>query len=926
MLCNTCGLCVDGGKYKPIGNMINPSYIVLTDAPDVNGTPFTEDDLQMLIKLGLDLDKCCVICSISCTPYYDRVLKTIKRTVLQEEYEYCKGTLLEQLSSLPNVPVVTMGDLVFSAFTQTSIARNIGKRVKVTLDLPRGSEERVVIKGPHQKTLVHSAFVMNKMKMIFRAADNIESESDVIEHKILNPVESIELMSKIIQLYQAGEIEYTCFDEETTGLSHTDSEIIMISLCHPADRKCYSIPLIVNNQPPVNDKQKALWEKHGITKMDFEVSPVERSKITRMIIKLIETVPIAGHNLKFDSRMAIGTLNASVRKIKIYKDTMIDAHNFFGRKQGFKLSLKDLSKNLFNVEDDWDVSIDDYMHTYSRLKDRNMINIPTSLLGRYAALDVYYTRELIDWFSSEMAMNKSYDGDKKNIDNPISIITRSIIPFTAAEVSGIKIDENMNQYLDTQYKELSVKTFWNMVSTEPVQSWISTHEEVEKLMKKGATLKEAISNVFNPNSTLVMKTLLYDKKYFGFPILKDYLTPKKEPQTGKEVLELFAGQVKSQDQESDHFKFLDNCLLYKKLAKLMSTYMTDIGDKMMYPDFNLIGTVTGRLSSGFHTMPRESDIKRKYISRWSEGGLFMCADLSQIELRIIASLANEQAMINTYIRGEDLHARTASGLFKKPIDSITGEERAFAKQVNFGIVYQQGAGALSASLNCSQEKAQEMIDNLYSAYPKLREFVDNQMQFVRSNGYIVTPFGRVIDIEEIHSFSPHLVADGERKSVNFPVQSAASDLLQQGNTDLFYNLSEEGMSSIFIGNVHDSIEYDVYPGELFTLINKIKYYTETRPPMLNSWLKTPIVMDISIGYSWGGCLDCDIEEMTDTSMTFKTKALRKDIRQFISHASKAYNVEHTLISEKPTKDSDFSVHTFVKDGLWWTSQLKISKK
>jgi len=224
----------------------------------------------------------------------------------------------------------------------------------------------------------------------------------------------------------------------------------------------------------------------------------------------------------------------------------------------------------------------------------------------------------------------------------------------------------------------------------------------------------------------------------------------------------------------------------------------------------------------------------------------------------------------------------------------------------------------------SVEKARWILDSFFKGNHALSDWIDKQHQFVRNHGYITTPYGRLIAIPEGLSEEPRLIGDALRRSVNFPVQSTASDTVLIASNEIYYGMKKDNLNSIFLGSVHDSEEFDIYPGELPSIIRRVKEENEVKIVERFPWILCPLEMDVSLGASWGGAIEFNVRECSDKHLVLTNgKSLRKDFRMLEYIGSKCYNIKVEVTNVKELTDKDFADDSFVRDSEEWTADVTI---
>jgi DNA polymerase I len=297
-------------------------------------------------------------------------------------------------------------------------------------------------------------------------------------------------------------------------------------------------------------------------------------------------------------------------------------------------------------------------------------------------------------------------------------------------------------------------------------------------------------------------------------------------------------------------------LKYRELAKMRSTYVDALPkmrgkDNLVHTKFNQAATATGRLSSSdpnLQNIPVRSEFGKRIRSAFlpaRENDLFLSADYSQIELRLLAHLSQDENLIDAFLSGEDFHKQTAMRIFGVGENDVTDKMRSSAKAVNFGIIYGQQAYSLSRQLKISYGEAKSMIDRYYESYPGVRKFLDSTITFALEHGYSKTMFGRKRTIPEIMSENKQVRAFGERTAMNHPMQGSAADIIKIAMVRLQRQLVDKKLSSKIMIQVHDELDLSVLPSELEDVKQIVKDIMENVVP-----LRVPLVVDVGVGNNW----------------------------------------------------------------------------
>jgi DNA polymerase-1 len=367
------------------------------------------------------------------------------------------------------------------------------------------------------------------------------------------------------------------------------------------------------------------------------------------------------------------------------------------------------------------------------------------------------------------------------------------------------------------------------------------NSDIASLEKK---IYAAAGEEFNIASPKQMGIILFEKMKL---VDKPKKTKTGQYSTAEDVLSYLA---------KDH-EIIRNILEFRGLSKLKSTYVDALPLQVeestgrVHTDYMQTVAATGRLSSNnpnLQNIPirteRGRQVRKAFVPR-NEDYTLLAADYSQIELRIIAALSEEETMIEAFKRGEDIHASTASKVFNVPLSEVTREQRSNAKTVNFGIIYGVSAFGLSNQTDLSRTEAKELIDTYYATYPKLRNYIQDQVDFARDNGYVQTVLGRRRYLKDINSRNAVVRGAAERNAVNAPIQGSAADIIKIAMINIYNKLNAGDYQSKMLLQVHDELVFDVYKPELEGLKNLIK--TE----MENAYeLSVPLDVDLDIGNNW----------------------------------------------------------------------------
>ena len=348
---------------------------------------------------------------------------------------------------------------------------------------------------------------------------------------------------------------------------------------------------------------------------------------------------------------------------------------------------------------------------------------------------------------------------------------------------------------------------------------------------------------FNINSPKQLGDILFAKLHLDPKARK---TKTGQYSTSEEVLQKLAGK----------HTIIGHILEYRTYQKLKSTYVDALPQEIQPKDgrvhthFSQTTAATGRLASlnpNLQNIPirtlRGQQIRGAFVA--DKGKKIISADYSQIELRLIAEVSGEDNMIKAFQNGEDIHASTASKLFKVPITDVTKSQRSQAKAVNFGIIYGQSSFTLSEQTGLSRSEAKQMIDSYYQTYPMLKEFMNEQVLKARQNGFVETILGRRRHLKDINSNNAVVRGHAERNAVNAPIQGSAADIIKIAMINIDKALHEQNLRTQMLLQVHDELLFEAPEDELEVVAPLIRQ-------LMESAVRTtvPLLVEVGIGNNW----------------------------------------------------------------------------
>ena len=508
-----------------------------------------------------------------------------------------------------------------------------------------------------------------------------------------------------------------------------------------------------------------------------------------------------GHNLKYDLKVLS---NYQLKVAGPLYDTLI-AHYLINPDRRHSMDI--LASTYLQYEPQ---SITELIGKKGK-NQGSMRDVPLDKQTEYAVEDADITLQLKQFFDQELA---AAENGKlfQEVELPLVEV------LTAMEQEGI----NLNT------------TFLKEFESELTQ-------DIERLEK---SIFEQAGEEFNLASPKQLGPILFEK-------LKLVDKPKKtktgQYSTAEDVLSFLA---------KDH-KIIADILEWRSVNKLQSTYVKALPEEInpktgrIHTVYNQAVAATGRLSSNqpnLQNIPirtaRGQQVRKAFIPR-DENHVLLAADYSQIELRIIAALSKDPAMLEAFQKGEDIHATTAAKVFRVPLEEVSREQRSNAKTVNFGIVYGVSAFGLSQQTNLNRTKAKELIEAYYTTYPQLKSYMNEQVDFARENGYVATVLGRRRYLKDINSQNAVVRGAAERNAVNAPIQGSAADIIKIAMINIHRRMEKENWQSKMLLQVHDELVFDVPKVEVDALSAMVKEEME------NAFsLEVPLVVEVGMGENW----------------------------------------------------------------------------
>jgi DNA polymerase-1 len=545
------------------------------------------------------------------------------------------------------------------------------------------------------------------------------------------------------------------------------------------------------------------WEIGKGYYVSFPDDQIETKAVLEEFRSFFENTSIEkiGHNLKYDIKV-LSNYGMPV-KGNLF-DTMI-AHYLINPDMRHGMDI--LAETYLNYQP---VSITKLIGKKGK-NQLSMRDVPIKDQTEYAVEDADITLQLKKHFIEELKK-----GNVIKLFNEIELPLVSVL--TAMEIEGINLNTDF-------LKELS----------------IHLTDDINRLEK---TIFEQAGEEFNIASPKQLGIVLFENMKL---VDKPKKTKTGQYSTAEDVLS---------NLSKDH-TIIANILEYRQFKKLQSTYVDALPNEInpttgrVHTAYAQAVAATGRLSStnpNLQNIPirteRGKQVRKAFIPR-DQNHVLLAADYSQIELRIIAALSEEETMIEAFKNGEDIHASTAAKVFNVPLSEVTREQRSNAKTVNFGIIYGVSAFGLSNQTDLTRKESKELIDLYYETYPKLKNYMSAQVDFARDHGYVETVLQRRRYLKDINSRNAIVRGAAERNAVNAPIQGSAADIIKIAMINIFKRFEKEGFKSKMLLQVHDELVFDAHKDELEIIKPIIKYEMEHAFEMI-----VPLDVEMGIGENW----------------------------------------------------------------------------
>ena len=575
--------------------------------------------------------------------------------------------------------------------------------------------------------------------------------------------------------------EAFAFDTETTSLNYMQAELVGVSFSVEAGKAAY-VP-VAHDYPGAPDQLDRQWV------LD-QLKPVLEAETPKKI----------GQNLKYD-KSVLARYGVELKGIGY--DTMLESYvtdSTATRHDMDSLALKYLGHK--------NISFEEIAGKGAKQLTFNQIELEKA--SDYAAEDADITLRLHQTLFPKLEQESSLLSVFNDIEMPLVSILSKI------ERTGALVDADMLR--------------------------LHSQQLAKRMLELETEAHELAGQAFNLGSPKQLGEILFEK--LGLPVIQK--TPKGAPSTAEPVLQELALDYP-----------LPKVLMeYRGLSKLKSTYtdklpeLIDSHTGRIHTSYHQAVAATGRLSSSdpnLQNIPIRNEegrrIRQAFIPR--SGCKLLAADYSQIELRIMAHLSNDESLLTAFNQGLDIHKATAAEVEGVDIEEVTGEQRRNAKAVNFGLIYGMSAFGLAKQLGIGRNEAQEYINLYFERYPGVQKYMDGIREQAKTNGYVETLFGRRLYLPEINSRNVPRRQGAERTAINAPMQGSAADIIKKAMINVDQWITSEKLETRIIMQVHDELVFEVPDQELDLITNSVTNLMQNAAE-----LKVPLLVDIGVGDNW----------------------------------------------------------------------------
>jgi DNA polymerase-1 len=813
--------------------------------------PFVGDAGQVLDKVlahvGFNREDCFITNVVCCRPPGNAKPEP-------KDMEACNQRLVDEIRARKPKLVVIMGNTAISGVLNIANPKVTAMRGRLKWSPVLNAHYIITF---HPASLLYAPMnfpdFVNDMMKARATYQHLTPGQDFLPKPVMTHIVNNEMMALRAIKFLGRYPRLSC-DIETSGFNYYDTYEAKV------DKKTKAITLVPK---PADDVLCISFSYSDHDSIVFAEEVLDLVSVKRALIELFARQDIywLWHNGKFDIRFLRARLGLPAR---VDGDTMLK-HYAIDERRGIH-GLKDLAQEFCDAPD-WEGIIKQYLPN----KKSSYRMIPTDILYNYAGYDTAYTWRLDPILTDRMAEEDRWAREHGYDKGPSWSYYNLLVPasnvFTDIESGGIGINVALNRklertlrdnddpaalgFLQLEQKLLSLAQPYVQDAIDRVRQMMLPERRAqlgltaEELQKRLNALENIKAGIFNPRSPVQVQVVLYD--CLNLP----------KPQRGKD-----RGKRTTNKKWLDYLKnanphpFIDTLLEYRKVSKLLSTYVDGIAERIhivfvdgeerwiYHPDYRLHGTITGRLAEPVIVLiPRKQGGVKKMFEPVEPGWVLVQADYSQAELRTLAVFSDDPFLKSIYFNDKDLHDIMSVELYGP---NFTSEDRVRTKAVNFGIPYGREAYSIAMEYNMSPKEAQALIDRWLTAAAKAKEWIDAQKEKAKNNIPIVTPLGRIRRFGLITDENWH---DISKQAVNAPIQSTASDLTLKSLIDL-HNDPEFRRLGRITHCVHDSIVVQCPIENVRAVVAKMKAKMESVPAELLG-TDMPFKADFEVGPNWG---------------------------------------------------------------------------
>ena len=767
------------------------------------GRQKTPDELKLQMPYARKLLEAMGIKYLELEPYEaDDIIGTLTKMILEDEdYDATIISSDKDLLQLINyeTDVKLLKQSGFIRYNEKTFKEEFGIDPINIIDLKAlmgdSSDNIPGVKGIGEKGALK---LLREYKTIENLYDNIDKIKGSTHDKLVTYKDDAFMSKKIATIYQDVPLNINLNDLKYAGpnndllyeiFSELEFNSLLSSLNKEIPKEKLNYIKVDENINVITDNTIALY--------------IEIDNENYTMANILSAVIYDGKFYYYFSKENLKYLNLNNKNVITYdykKDSYLLNTNF---------AFEDFSLisylNGINIKDD--ISVLSIKYGYEILSYNNLIKLyETDEYIQNELLKVKFMYDKINTIEEDLKNINQYE-IYENIEKPLAKVLSNM------EKEGIKVDKNV---LNIQKEDIEYK--------------------LKEITNK---IYDYAGEKFNISSPKQLSYILFEKMQLA---------------KGKKNKTSYKTDVNTLEKLINVHPIINLILDYRGLAKLNSTYIDGLKDYIqndgkIHSIFKQTVARTGRLSSvhpNLQNIPVKDEegknIRKAFLP---SNDLFLSLDYSQIELRILADIANSQTMIETFNNGEDIHAKVASDIHNKDIKDVTKEERSAAKSVIFGIVYGISGFGLGENLHISKNDADKFIKKYYELYPEVKTYMESEINFARENGFIETKYGRKRYISEINDANFMVRKTGERMAINSPIQGTAADIIKMAMIKINDIFIKEGIQSKLVLQIHDELIFDVKNEELEKIINIVKYEMENIVK-----LKVPLKVSTDTGINW----------------------------------------------------------------------------